>query len=85
MACAPIKDSDQTAHPCSLIRVFDGHSMGKQESNVSSGGKIKLWSDCAGARTDLNLRCMHMPTCTLCRIPAPFYEQFHLYRNDYPG
>ena len=24
LACAPMEDSDQTAHLCSLIRVFDG-------------------------------------------------------------
>ena len=45
-----------------LIRVFDGHCMGSQGSIVSSGGKLRLWSDCVGAHTDLNLRCTHMPT-----------------------
>ena len=33
LACAPIKDTDQTAHPCSLISVFDGHSVSSQGSN----------------------------------------------------
>ena len=41
LACAPIEDSDQTAHLRSLIRVFDGRSMGSQGSNSSSGGKKK--------------------------------------------
>ena len=33
LACAPLKDTDQTAHPCSLISVFDGRSVGSQGSN----------------------------------------------------
>ena len=33
LACAPIKETDQTAHPCSLISVFDGRSVGSQGSN----------------------------------------------------
>ena len=41
-ACAPIEDSDQTAHMRSLIRVFDGRFIGRQEFNVSTGGTIKL-------------------------------------------
>ena len=39
LAVAPIIDSDQPAHPHSLIRVFDGRSMGSQGIDVSSGGK----------------------------------------------
>ena len=42
MACVPIEDSDQPVHPCSLIKVFDGRSMGSQGSKVSSGGKLRL-------------------------------------------
>ena len=42
VACAPIEDSDQTAHPRSLIRVFNGRFMGSQWSNVSSRGKLRL-------------------------------------------
>ena len=42
MECVPIEDSDQPAHPCSLIKVFDGLSMGSQGSKVSSGGKLRL-------------------------------------------
>ena len=40
LACAPIEDSDQTAHPPSLIRVCDGPSMDSQGFNASSGGKL---------------------------------------------
>ena len=56
---------DMWAHQrlCSLIRVFDKHSMGSQGFNVSSGWKLRLslfWSDCGDAQTDLNLRCNYM-------------------------
>ena len=40
LACAPIKDIDQ--HPHSLIRVFNGRSMGSQGSNISLGRKLRL-------------------------------------------
>ena len=42
LARAPIEDSDQPAHPHRLIRVVDGHSIGCHESNLSSGGKLRL-------------------------------------------
>ena len=37
-----IEDSDQTAHPRSLIRVFDERYMGSQGSIVSSGRKLRF-------------------------------------------
>ena len=42
LACAPIEDSDQPAHARSLIRVFDGRTIGRQVFNVSSSGKLRL-------------------------------------------
>ena len=42
LACAPMEDSDQPAHPHSLIRVFNGRFMGSQRSNVASRGKLRL-------------------------------------------
>ena len=42
LACEPIENSSQTAHLRSLIRVFDGHSMGSQGSNISSCRKLRL-------------------------------------------
>ena len=41
LGCAPIIESDQPAHLHCLIRVFNGHSIGSQASNVSSSG-VKL-------------------------------------------
>ena len=40
LAFAPIDDSDQAAHMRSLIRVFDGRTIGRQGLNISSGGKL---------------------------------------------
>ena len=40
LACVPIKDLDQPVHPCSLIRIFNVHSVGSQGSGVSSGIKL---------------------------------------------
>ena len=63
LTCAPIKDSDEHAHPYSLIKVSDRQYIDSQGSNVASGGKLRLKSDCRDAQTDLNLRCMAKPTC----------------------
>ena len=41
LACAPIKDSDQHALLHGLI-VFNGSSIGRQGSNISSGEKLRL-------------------------------------------
>ena len=61
LACSPIKDSDQPAHSCSLIRVFDWRSTCSQGSNEFPGWKLKLWSGCTDAQTDLSL-------ANLCRL-----------------
>ena len=42
MALAPIKDSDQTVHLHSLIRVFDYRFLGSQGFNISLCGKLRL-------------------------------------------
>ena len=54
----------QGSMPCGF-RQEDG-------SAIPSGVKLSLWSDCADNQTDLNLRCSHMPTCTLCWLQAHF-------------
>ena len=47
LAYMPIEDSDQHAHLHILIRVYNGHSIGSQGSNVSSSGvKLRLSPDC---------------------------------------
>ena len=32
--------------------------------------KLRHWSDCVDAQTDLNLHCTNIPTCNFCWIPA---------------
>ena len=77
--CA-IEDSDQPAHPRSLIRVYDWRSMGSIESCVSSGGLHRLSPDCAAAQTGLNLSCTHMPTyTTLCWLSDQFNNDYCIY------
>ena len=39
------------------IRVFDSSSIDSQGFNLSSGGKLRLLSDCVHVQTDLNLSC----------------------------
>ena len=41
LACAHIENSEQPAHPCNLIRVFDGRSMGSKGAYFSLRWKIK--------------------------------------------
>ena len=55
----PIEDSDQPAHPRSLIRVFDRSFMCSQWSNDHSVGYL----DCG--QTVWMLEFSHKPTCTL--------------------
>ena len=65
LARVPIKYSNQPAHPHSLIRVLDGHSLGRQCPDLSSCINSRLWSDCKGAQTNLNHRCSHIQACDL--------------------
>ena len=58
LAGASIEDSDQTAHLCRLIRVFNVCSIGRPRV------KLKLWSDFVDALIDLNFNFMHMLICT---------------------
>ena len=69
LVCESIKDSNQPARKRRMIRVFNERSMGSQGSNVSTGGKLRLWSDCGDAQTDLIHRCTQIPPCTLCWMP----------------
>ena len=56
---APSENSDQSGHPPSLIRVF---AVRKKKAWVLSyplSAPRRLWSDWAGAQTDLSLRWAH--------------------------
>ena len=76
LASVPIEDSDQPAHLRCLISVVDGRSMASQGSNVSSSGKLRLWSGCGDAQTDLNFPCTHMSTCTWAQHEKPCLRIF---------
>ena len=68
-ACAPSEDSDQPAHPRSLIRVIVWHTVRNQGSKTSSNGQPRLWPAYANAQDDLSLRLAHMLSCRKCCAP----------------
>ena len=43
---------------------------GSSKAQVSSGGKLRLWSDCVDARADLNFRSMYIPTAGTLQVLA---------------
>ena len=50
LAHAPIEDSDQPVLSCSLIRVFDRHSMGSQKSRGGDPGFLESGYICIKVR-----------------------------------
>ena len=70
MTCASSKDSDQPAHPPSLIRVFAVCFMGSKWPNASVSGQWRLWSDWADAQADSSLPWAHMSFCLFCLVTA---------------
>ena len=60
LACALIVDSDQSADQ-TIRFALCGH----QGSNLSSDGKLRLKADSEDVQTDLSLRCLQKPMCTL--------------------
>ena len=57
---APSKDSDQSAHSRSLIRIFTGRIFDSQGCKASPWGQRRLLSDCVDAQADLSLRWTHI-------------------------
>ena len=70
--CAPSEDSNQPAHSRSLIRIFSGRIFDLQGCNASSCGQRRLWSDCADAHADLNLRWANIWEWTFSHVVAHF-------------
>ena len=60
LTCAPNEDSDQPAHPHSLIRVFVVCEKTLCSLCYRKCAQWRVWSDCANAQADLNLRSAHM-------------------------
>ena len=81
IVCAPSEDSDQPAHPRSLIRVFAGHSVGSQISEASLGGQWRLWEACVDVQADLSLCWVLMQFCRKCCGRANSYclQNIHVY------
>ena len=61
LICASNEDSDQPAHPRSLIWVFALRIEKLCILGYLKCAQRRFWSDCANAQADLNLRWAHMP------------------------
>ena len=70
LTCAPNEDSNQPAHPRSLIRVFVVHKKILWILGYPKRAQRRFWSDCANAQADLNLRWAHMCECTFSDVVA---------------
>ena len=77
---APNEDSNQPAHPRSLIRVFVVRMNKLCILGYPKRAQWRFWSDCANAQADLNLRKANMSDCTFlvdaarmitCRLVEP--------------
>ena len=68
---APIDDSDQSAHPHSLIRVFVVRVKKLCVLGYPKCSQWRFWSDCADAQVDLNLRWVYMSEGTFSHLEAP--------------
>ena len=73
MACAPSKDTDQTGHPPSLIRVFAVRMKKAWVLSYPLSAQWRLWSEWADAQADLSLCLAHMPCCWFC------HEMVHIH------
>ena len=68
--CAPNEDSDQPAHPRSLIKIFTGRVLDSQGCEVSWCGQWRLRSDCATAQVDLSVHWAHMSEVPFSDVAA---------------
>ena len=64
LSCAYNKNSNQPAHPRSLIRVF----VFRMKILCILGYPVKILTDCANAQADLNLYWAHMSEGTFYYI-----------------
>ena len=63
LACADIEDSDQPVHLSSMVALWVSRGLAFLWQKTKADQTVRM-------PTDLNLCCMHMPTCTLCLIPV---------------
>ena len=70
LTCAPNEDSNQLAHPHSLIRVFVEEILHPWLQVYKKYAKRRFWSDCANAQADLNFRQAHVSDGTFYDVSA---------------
>ena len=75
-------NSDHTAHPRRLIRGVAVRLKTLWNFGYPQNAPRRLWSDCADAQSDLNLRWSHMQSCRLCPGSNAFIFQLHWNNPD---
>ena len=68
ITCAPNEDSNQPAHPRSLIRVFAVRMTKLCILGYPTCAKWRFWSACANAQADLNLHWAHLSKGTFSDV-----------------
>ena len=68
LTCASNEDSNQPAHPRSLIRAFVVRMKKPCIPGFPKCDQWRFWSDCANAQADLNLRWAHMSEGTFSDV-----------------
>ena len=73
--CVTSKDSDHSAHPPSMARVYPFLDSYKAVQITSD--QQRLWSDCADAQADLSLRWSHkFFLCKFCRAQKIVFDNW---------
>ena len=72
--CVTSKDSGQPVNPPSIARVLVYLSSHSLEAAEGPCDQRRLWSDCADAQADLNLRWSHKSYCRFCHALAPMVK-----------
>ena len=76
LTCAPKKDSDQPAHPRSLIKVFVVRMKKLCIPGYPKCVQGRFWSGCANVQADQNLRWAHMSEGTFWSVTAQM-KKYH--------
>ena len=79
-ACTPSEDSNPSAHPRSLIRVFAGHAVVAKDPGRTSVGGHRRRSACADSKAGLSLHWAYMQSCRKYLALAHAYFPCVFYR-----
>ena len=71
----PSKDSDQPAHPRSLIRILTGRILDSLRCKISYGQR-SLWLNCANAQADFSLRWAIISLGTVLTLGLEYWKKF---------